>query len=109
MSYTPNKQTGDNKWFNPRKLRTTILEGSRRHHIEARGPKVHHSGPADPLGRPPVLVLGPLILRRLLLLTIYTVDFKAVLGRFIQRWLREVTRIDDVAIPFPLLHLPYIY
>ena len=36
---------------------------------------------------------------------IYTVDFKAVLGRFIQWWSRELTRIDDVVIPCPLLHL----
>jgi hypothetical protein len=49
---------------------------------------------------------GPLALRRLVLLpTIYTVDFKTVLGRLIQRWSKELTRIDDVAIPCPLLHL----
>ena len=36
---------------------------------------------------------------------IYTIDFKAVLGRFIQRWSRELTWIDDVVIPCPLLHL----
>jgi hypothetical protein len=53
---------------------------------------------------------GPLTLRRLVLLpTIYIVDSKAVLGRLIQRWSRELTRIDDVVIPCPLLHLPYIY
>jgi hypothetical protein len=52
---------------------------------------------------------SPLILHNLVLLpTIYFVDFKAVLSRFIQRWSREVTRIDDVAIPWQLLHLaPY--
>jgi hypothetical protein len=50
---------------------------------------------------------SPLALRCLLLLSmIYFVDFKVVLGRFIQRWLREVTRINDVAFPWPLLHLP---
>jgi hypothetical protein len=32
-----------------------------------------------------------------------------VLGQFIQWWSREVTQINDVAIPCPLLHLPYIY
>ena len=36
---------------------------------------------------------------------IYTIDFKAVLGWFIQRWSRELTWIDDVAIPCPLLYL----
>ena len=43
--------------------------------------------------------------RRVLLPTIYTVDSKVVLGRFIQRWLGEMTWIDDVAIPCPLLLL----
>ena len=42
---------------------------------------------------------------RILLPTIYTIDFMAVLGRFIQRWLGEMTWIDDVAIPCPLLLL----
>ena len=36
---------------------------------------------------------------------IYTVDFKAVLGQFIQRWSRELTRINDVVILCPLLFL----
>jgi hypothetical protein len=36
---------------------------------------------------------------------IYTVDFKVVLGWFIQWWSRELTQIDDMAIPCPLLHL----
>ena len=45
-------------------------------------------------------------LRRCILLpTIYTVDSKVVLGRFIQRWSGELTRIDDVAIPCLLLLL----
>jgi hypothetical protein len=35
LSYTPNKQTGDNMWFNPQKLRKTTLEGFKRHHDEA--------------------------------------------------------------------------
>jgi hypothetical protein len=35
LSYTPNKQTDDNKWFNLRKLRKTTLEGSRKHHAKA--------------------------------------------------------------------------
>jgi hypothetical protein len=75
-----------------------------------RGPKVHHSGPAGPLGRPSVLVWGPLVLHHLVLLpTIYIIDYNVFLGRFIQRWSREVTRIDDVATPCPLLHLPYTY
>jgi hypothetical protein len=52
-------------------------------------------------------VWGPLTLRRLVLLPmIYFVDFKTVLGRFIQWWSREMTQIDDVALPWPLLHLP---
>ena len=42
---------------------------------------------------------------RQLLPMIYTIDFKAILGQFIQRWSRELTRIDDVAIPCLLLHL----
>jgi hypothetical protein len=37
---------------------------------------------------------------------IYFIDFKAVLGWFIQRWSREVMRIDDVALPWLLLRLP---
>ena len=61
------------------------------------GPNGHESGPAD-------LSRSPLALRRLVLLSmIYTIDFKAVLGRFIQRWLGEMMWIDDVAIPCPLL------
>jgi hypothetical protein len=75
-----------------------------------RGPRPHHSGLVGPWGRPPGLVQGPLDLRRLVLLpTIYTIDSKAVLCRFIQWWSREVTQIDDVAIPWLLLDLPYIY
>jgi hypothetical protein len=51
-------------------------------------------------------VWGPLALRQLVLLPmIYSVDFKAILGRFIQQWSREVTRIDDMVVPWPLLHL----
>ena len=42
---------------------------------------------------------------RIFLPTIYTVDSKVVLGRFIQRWSGELMRIDDVAIPCPLLLL----
>jgi hypothetical protein len=38
---------------------------------------------------------------------IYTVDAKSVLGWLIQQWSRELTWIDAVAIPCPLLHLPY--
>jgi hypothetical protein len=74
------------------------------------GPIGHNSGLAGPLERPLGLVWGPLALHCLILLPmIYTIDSKVVLGRFIQRWSREVTRIDDVVIPCPLLHLPYIY
>ena len=43
--------------------------------------------------------------RRVLLPTIYTVDSKMVLGQFIQRWSRELTRIDDMVIPCTLLLL----
>jgi hypothetical protein len=35
LSYTPNKQTDGNKWFNSQKLRKTTLEGFRKHHAEA--------------------------------------------------------------------------
>jgi hypothetical protein len=49
---------------------------------------------------------GGIALRRLVHLgTIYTVDSKVVLGRLIQRWSRELTRINDVTIPCPLLYL----
>jgi hypothetical protein len=73
------------------------------------GLSLHHSGLASPWGRPPGLVWGPLTIRRLVLLsTIYSVDSKAVLGRFIQRWSREMTQIYDVALPWLLLHLPPI-
>jgi hypothetical protein len=62
------------------------------------------------LRRPPSLAQSPFILRcSILFPTIYTVDSKMVLSQFIQRWSREVMWIDDVAIPCPLLHLPYIY
>jgi hypothetical protein len=50
---------------------------------------------------------SPLTLNHFVLLPmIYFVDFKAVLDRFIQRWSREMTQIDDMALPWPLLHLP---
>ena len=63
------------------------------------GPNDHESGSAS-------LRRSPLALYHFVLLPmIYTVDFKAVLGRFIQRWSRELTRINDVVIPCPLLHL----
>jgi hypothetical protein len=39
---------------------------------------------------------------------IYTIDFKAVLDQFIQWWLRELTWIDDVVIPCPLLLLDFL-
>ena len=46
----------------------------------------------------------PIAHRRYVLLpTIYTIDSKVVLGRFIQWWSGEMTWIDDVAIPCPLL------
>jgi hypothetical protein len=65
---------------------------------------------AQPIREAAQLVEGPLTLRRLVLIpTIYTVDSKAVLGQLIQRWSRELMRIDDMEIPCPLLHLPYIY
>ena len=69
-------------------------------------PTWHHSGSAGPLGRP----LGPwgwpiAPRRHVLLPTIYTVDSKVILGRFIQWWSGELTWIDDVAIPCPLLLL----
>jgi hypothetical protein len=35
LSYTPNKQTDDNKWFYSRKLWKITPEGSKRHHNEA--------------------------------------------------------------------------
>jgi hypothetical protein len=70
-----------------------------------RGPIRHHSGPDSPLGRPPGLVGGPLTLCRLVLLTIYIDDSKMVSGWLIQRWSRELTRIDDLTIPCSLLNL----
>jgi hypothetical protein len=80
----------------------------RTHHPKGR-PTYHSSrlaGPATVAGRPVVPLWRPLALRRLIHLPkIWTLDFKAILGRFIQQWSRELTRIDDVAIPCPLLHL----
>jgi hypothetical protein len=71
-----------------------------------RGPIGHHSGPAGPLGRPLSPVGGPLALCHLVLLPmIYTIDSKVVLGQLIQWWSRDLTRIDEVAIPCLLLHL----
>jgi hypothetical protein len=96
LSYTQNKQTSDNMWFNPQKLWKTTLEGSKRHHNEAwaETPPQWAGWPIREATQPSG---GPLALYRLVLLpTIYTVDSKAVLGRFIQRWSREVTRIDDM-------------
>ena len=70
------------------------------------GPNSHESGLAGLAHRPASLPQSPLTLHRFVVLpTIYTVDFKVVLGRFIQRWSRELTGIDDVVIPCPLLHL----
>ena len=55
------------------------LEDTRRQYTKA-GPR------GGPTYRPPGPLGPPIIFRRLVLLpTIYTVDFKAVLGRFIQR------------------------
>jgi len=66
----------------------------------------HHNGPHGRLGRPLGLWGWPITSHHLVLLpTIYTVDSKAVLDRFIQWWLGELMRIDDVVIPYPLLHL----
>jgi len=87
-----------------RRLKT---EPKPRHQKEE--PTWHYSGPPGPLGR----LLGPwgwpiTSCHLVLLPMIYTVDSKAVLGRFIQRWSGELTRIDDMAIPCPLLHLEYL-
>ena len=69
-------------------------------------PTRHYTGSPGPLGRPPSPWGWPITLRhRVLLPTIYTVDSKVVFGRFIQRWSRELMRIDDMAIPCPLLLL----
>jgi hypothetical protein len=82
-----------------------VLEDTTTKH----GPRLHRSGMAGPWGRLPGLPRSPLTLYRLVLLSmIYFVDFKAVLGWFIQQWSREVTRINDVVISWPLLHLPPI-
>jgi hypothetical protein len=71
-----------------------------------RGLRLHHSRLANPWGRPSGLARSPLALRRLVLLpTIYFIDFKVVLGRFIRRWSWEVMWIDDVAISLLLLDL----
>ena len=108
LSYTSNKQTDDKKWFNPWKLWKITLEGSRRHHAEA-WTNDHESGLASLSHRPAGLPHSPLALRCLVCVSkIYIVDFKAVIGQFIQRWSRELTWIDDVAMSCPLLHLPYI-
>jgi hypothetical protein len=70
------------------------------------GPRLHRSGLVCPWGRPLVLPQSPLALRSLILLpTIYFVDFKVVLGRFIQRWSMDVMWIDDMALSWLLLHL----
>ena len=81
---------------------------SRTHHTKGR-PTCKSGRPASQVGR----LAGPLqslfALHRLVCISkIYTVNFKAVLSRFIQQWSRELTRIDDMAMPCPPLHLPYI-
>ena len=68
-------------------------------HHQKEEPTWHYSGPLGPWGWPITLY------HHVLLPTIYIVDSKAVLGRFIQRWLGEMTWIDDVAIPCPVLLL----
>ena len=75
-------------------------------HHQKEEPTRHHSGPPSPLGRPPGPWGWPITLcHHVLLPTVYTIDSKVVLGRFIQRWSRELMWIDDVVIPCPLLHL----
>ena len=62
--------------------------------------------PPRTIGRPPSPWGWPITLcHHVLLPTVYTIDSKVVLGRFIQRWSGELTRIDDVAIPCLLLLL----
>jgi len=87
-----------------RKLKTE----SRNHHTKGR-PSCQSGGLVGPVGRPPGSLRSPFALHRLVCVSkIYTVNFKAVLSRFFQRWSREMTRINDMAMPCPLLHLPYI-
>ena len=95
-------------------------------HHQKEEPTCYYCGLPSPLGRP----LGPwgwpiALCLYVLLPKIYTIDSKIVLGRFIQRWSGEMTRIYDVAIlaptpprvlapyptsiPWPLLYLWPIY
>ena len=98
-----------NRWQQVIQPTKTMKDNSRRFQrtpCRSLGQNSHNSGPDGPLGRPPGLPQSPLILRRLvLLLTIYTIDYKVILGQLSQQWLGELTRINDVAIPCPLLHL----
>ena len=76
LSYTPNKQTDDNKCINPRELRKTTLEGSRRHHAEAwaKLPQKWASQPKPQAGQP---ALDPFALRRLVSVSkIYTINLR---------------------------------
>jgi hypothetical protein len=103
---TSKPTTSDSSCENYERQLYKVLEDTTPKH----GPKAHHSRPVGPLRRPPGLAQSSFTLRRLVLLpTIYTVDSKVVWGQFIQWWSREVMQIDDVAIPCPLLYLPYIY
>jgi hypothetical protein len=89
-----------------RKQLKKILEDTRRRTTEAwaKRPQMWAARPRAP--RSAGLLQSPLALYHLVCISkIYTVDFKAVISRFIQRWSRELMRIDDVAIPCPLLHL----
>jgi hypothetical protein len=108
LSYTPNKPTNDNKWFNSRKLQKATKDRVQEppHEGEAHLPKWWVSHPNGEATR---ATLEPVALHRLVCVSnIYTVNFKMVLSRFIQRWSRELTWIDDVTMLCPLLHLPYI-
>ena len=81
---------------------------SKNHHMKGR-PTCQSGGPPGPVGRPPGPLRSPFTLHRLVcVFKIYTVNFKMVLSQFIQWWSRELTRINDVSMPCPLLHLPYI-
>ena len=81
---------------------------SRIHHTKGR-PTCQSGRPSGLVGRPASPLQSPFALRRLVCISkIYTVNFKAILSRFIQRWLRELTQINDVAMPCLLLYPPYI-
>ena len=92
----------------PENCKRQLKMESRTHHTKGR-PTCQSGYPVSPMGGPAGPLWSLFALRCLVCVSkIYTINFKSVLSQFIQWWSRELTQIDDVAMPCPLLYLPYI-